>query len=321
MARLTHYLLAFAAAITLNFALPRLMPGSPLAWLAGADITALSAEDRETLLARAGLDEPLLRQYARYLADLAQADLGYSYQRAAPVASVLADRLPWTLLLMLTSQTVVLVAGVALGAVAAWHQGRPIDAAVVATVIVFDALPVFWIGMVLLALFAVHWPWLPLFGAESLVAPGTRVARLGDILRHLVLPAATLALGSVAGMALIARTSFSAVLEQPYLRAVRARGIDTARLLWRHALPNALPPITTAAAASFGLAIGGAPLVETVFSYPGLGRLVYDAVLARDYPVLQGAFLLVTTVVLAANALAELVHPWLDPRLQQRASD
>lgn len=316
MARLVHYVVAFAAALTLNFALPRLMPGSPLALLAGSDVTTLSAADRDHLLARAGLDQPLPAQFGRYLADLARGDLGYSYQRRAAVADVLAERVPWTLLLMATSQTIVVVAGIVLGALAAWHRGRTLDAAIVTGVVLCDALPAFWIGMVLLAVLAVQWSWFPLFGAVSPWTAASGAAWMRDVLHHLVLPTATLAIAGLAGPVLVARAALAGVLDQPYLHAARARGVGMVRLVAAHALPNALVPIVTAGTMGVGLAVGGAPLVETVFSYPGVGRLVYEAVLGRDYPVLQGAFLLVTSVVLAVNALSELLQSRLDPRVR-----
>lgn len=321
MARLLHYALAFAAAVTLNFALPRLMPGTPIAALAGADVISLTAAERDALVERAGLDRPLHVQYARYLGDLLRGDLGYSYQRNTPVAAILAERLPWTLLLLLVSQSLALAVGVALGAIAAWHRGRRADASLITTVIVCDAMPLFWVAMLFLALFAVQWPWFPLFGAVSPWAPAAGLARVADILHHMWLPAATLTIGGLAGTFLVARASLGAVLDQPYLVAARARGSGAVRLIGRHALPNALPPIVAAGAVGLGLSIGGSPLVETVFSYPGIGRLVYEAVLSRDYPVLQGAFLLITVVVIVVNAIADVAHGWLDPRLRMEARE
>lgn len=317
MARVLHYLVAVAVAVTVNFALPRLMPGSPLAAIAGTDIATLTAADRETLVAQAGLDQPLHRQYARYLASVVRLDLGHSYQRHAPVAAVLAERLPWTLLLLVASQGLSLLLGVALGALAAWHRGRLLDRAVLASVVVSDALPVFWIAMVLLAVFAVQVPWFPLYGAVSPWAPSTGIARLYDIARHAALPVATMVIGSLAGTFLVARASMAAVLDRPFLHAARARGIGGLGLVTGHVLPNALLPIVTASAVGVGLSIGGTPLVETVFSYPGIGRLVHEAVQSRDYPVLQGAFLVITTVAIAANAVADALHGLIDPRLRQ----
>lgn len=318
--KLLPYVLALAAAITINFVLPRSMPGTPLAAIAGADISALSAADRARLTERTGLDRPLLEQYRRYLRQLLVGDLGYSYQRHAPVTTVLAERLPWTLLLVVTSQTLIWVLSLGLGAMAAWHRGQRGDLGLTTTLVMADALPTFWLAMVLLSIFAVEWPWFPLFGAESPWVRLSGLARVRDVVHHLCLPVGALTLGGLAGPFLVARTAIGSALDQPFLQAARARGLGTARLVARHAVPAALAPIVTASAVGAGLAVGGAPLVETVFSYPGIGRLLYEAVLSRDYPLLQGTFLLVTVVVLAVNALADAAQACLDPRTRSETA-
>lgn len=316
MARFAQYAVVLWVAVSLNFLLPRLMPGNPLALLAGTDIVALTAEQRAALLAEAALDRPLPEQYVRHLGDLTRGDLGYSYQRRAPVTAMIAERLPWTLLLTVTAESTAILLGVTLGALAALR--RRADAPLLTTIVAFDALPVFWVGMVLLALFAVTVPMFPVFGA---VTPGDRLggaAWLADVARHLVLPFTTLVIGALAGPFLVTRAAMSAVLGEPFVTAARARGATSRQVLWRHALRNALLPVTTFGAMNLASAIGGAMLVETVFSYPGVGRLLYEAVLGRDYPVIQGVFLLITVVVIGANALVDASHAWLDPRLHHR---
>ncbi len=319
MARLGQHALILWVALTLNFALPRVMPGSPLALLAGADLAALTPEERAGLLADAGLDQPLPVQYARYLADLARGDLGYSYQRSQPVSTVLAERLPWTLLLTGSSQIVSVLLGLTLGVWAARRHRQSLDAGLIAFVMLLESLPVFWVGMLLVALLAVQVPLFPTFGATTPWMPSSGAAWLRDVAHHLVLPVATLAIASVSSTFVVARTAIATLLHEPFVAAARARGMTDGQILVRHVVPNALLPVATVVVMNLAIALGGATLVETVFSYPGVGRLVYEAVLNRDYPVLQGAFLMLTVVVVAANVFIDVWYPWLDPRV--RAGD
>ena len=316
MARLGQHALILWVALTLNFALPRLMPGSPLALLAGADLAVLTADERARLLADAGLDQSPPEQYVRYLADLARGDLGYSYQRGEPVGAVLAARLPWTLLLTGTSQVVALLIGVTLGAWSAWRHGRWSDAGLLGAVMGLESLPVFWVGMVLVAVFAVQLPLFPTFGATTPWLRHEGPAWIRDVGHHLVLPLATLTIASVSSTFLVARSVVASMLHEPFVTAARARGMGRRHVLIRHVVPNALPAVATVAVMNLAFVAGGATLVETVFSYPGVGRLVYESVLNRDYPVLQGAFLMLTVVVVAANVAIDACYPWLDPRVR-----
>lgn len=316
MARLGRYALILWVALTLNFLLPRLMPGTPLALLAGADVAELSGDQRARLLADQGLDRPLVVQYVHYVADLARGDLGHSFQRGAPVLAVLGARLPWTLLLTATSQALAIAIGFGLGVVAAWHHRRGTDVGVISAVMLLESLPVFWVGMLLLALFAVQLPLFPSFGAVTPWLALDGADWLRDVARHLVLPAATLTMASVSSTFLTARSAATLALAEPFVAAARARGLRGRRVLLTHVVPNALLPVVTAAAMNVAFAIGGATLVETVFSYPGLGRLIYESVVSRDFPMLQGAFLLTTVIVVLTNLALDLAYPWLDPRLR-----
>jgi peptide/nickel transport system permease protein len=313
-----QHLFVLLAAVSLNFALPRLMPGNPLELLAGKDMVALSADDRAALLRDAGLDRSLAAQYFDYLGDLARGDLGFSYQRNAPVTSLVIGRLPLTLLLTVTSQLLALVIGVACALLATRFHQRTVDAGLMATFLFVESLPVFWIGMVLLALFAVEIPLFPAFGAYDPRAEDTRLGWFLDLGRHLVLPVATLSVAGAANVFLVARASLLSVLEQPFVSASRAKGLSVGQALSHHVLPNAMLPLATVLGMNLALAVGGATLVETVFAYPGLGRLIYEAVLSRDYPVLQAAFLLITAVVILANAAIDVIYPSLDPRVRGR---
>jgi peptide/nickel transport system permease protein len=320
LSRLAQYAVVLWVTLTLNFILPRVMPGNPLALLAGAEVTALTADERSMLLSEAGLDRPLTTQYLHYLGNLARGDLGYSYQRHEPVTAVLASRLPWTLLLTVSSSLAAVLLGLVFGALAARHHGRPVDAGLLGTFMLLESLPVFWVGMVLIALVAVQVPLFPTFGAVTTWIEYRGIAWVVDVAHHLVLPLVTLTVATVSSTFLVARAAISTVLSEPFIRAARAKGVTGTRLLVRHVLPNVLVPVVTVFGMNLAFAVGGATLVETVFSYPGVGRLVYEAVLSRDYPVLQAAFLMITLVVLLANLVIDACYPWLDPRLRTSRS-
>ncbi|MBI5649575.1 MAG: ABC transporter permease [Chloroflexi bacterium] len=318
--KIGQYVLVLWIAVTLNFALPRLMPGNPLALLAGEEVGMLTPQQRAQLMANVGLDQPLPAQYARYLQNLLRGDLGYSFQKNKPITTILADRLPWTLLLTVTSLLISTLIGITLGAAAAWQRGARGDVGLLGFFVFLESLPAFWIGMLLVALFAVQFPIFPTFGA---ITPWTKLegwALVEDIVRHLVLPLTTLTIVSVSGTFIVARYSMLAVLGEDYIVVARAKGLRERVVLFRHALRNALLPIATVFTLNLAFAFGGATVVETVFSYPGVGRLVYEAVLNRDYPVLQAAFLMITVMVVVANILADAIYPFLDPRVRHAQS-
>lgn len=316
VAKFGQYILVLWIALTLNFFLPRMMPGNPLALLAGEEVNLLTPAQRQELMARVGLDQPLPVQYGQYLLNIVRGDFGYSYQKNKPITTILMDRLPWTLLLTGTSLLISTVVGVTLGAMAAWRRGGQRDVGLLGGFIFLESLPAFWVGMLLVALFAVQWQIFPTFGAMTPWATMNPEERFWDILRHLALPLATLTIVSISGTFFVARYSMLAVLGDEYIIVARAKGLKESTVLFRHALRNALLPIATVFTLNLAFAVGGATVVETVFSYPGVGRLTYEAVLNRDYPVLQASFLMITIVVVAANILADVVYPLLDPRVR-----
>jgi peptide/nickel transport system permease protein len=315
-----QYGLVLWAALTVNFLLPRAMPGSPLPYLVGEEVGSLSAERLAEVRARYGLDEGLGRQYLRYLGGIARGDWGTSFQLGRPVAEVLRERLPWTLLLVGTSLLVATAFGVVAGALAAWRRGGRFDTASLGGAIVLDALPTFWLGMILIAVFAVELRWLPSFGATTPGVAGGAWAQARDVARHLVLPAAALTGATLSGTYLVMRYAMLDVLGQEYVRTARAKGVPERRLLLGHAVRNALLPVSTVLFLNLGFLVGGATVVETVFAYPGVGTLLYEAVLSRDYPVLQGAFFVLTVSVVLANLLADAAYPLLDPRVRRRTA-
>lgn len=316
LARVAQYALVLWAAISCNFLLPHLAPGDPTDYFAG-DANALSADQRERIRADYGLDGSLLEQYRRSWIRLARGDLGTSVRYSRPVADVLADRLPWTLTLVGSATVIASVAGVGAGAFAAARRGRRRDVVMVGGLMVLDSMPGFWIGLVLVAVFAVQLGWLPSFGAVPLDAAAPSFTWLWEVGRRLVLPLATLVLATVGTTFLLARGAMVSALEAPYVLLAEAGGLSPRRIVYGHALRNALLPVFTHFTLTLGTLMSGAVVVESVFSYPGLGRVTFEAVKARDYALLQGAFLLVTVSVIAANVLADLAYPRLDPRVRR----
>jgi peptide/nickel transport system permease protein len=315
--RVGQYALVLLAALTLNFFLPRAMPGSPLRFLAGEDVGMLAPAQLDEIRARYGLDRSLPAQYATYLGNVVRGEWGFSYQLGKPVSAAIAERIPWTLLLVGSSLVVATLFGVLVGAIAAWRRGRPFDTATLTGAIVVDSLPTFWIGMLFIAVFAVELRWLPIFGAVTPWGPKAGWPYVVDVLRHLVLPATTLTLASLSGTFLVMRYAMLDALGQDYVRTARSKGMSERRVLLKHAARNALLPVSTVVFLNLGFLVGGATVIETVFSYPGIGTLLYQAVLNRDYPVLQGAFLMLTVSVILANVLSDAVYPLLDPRVRR----
>lgn len=315
--KVLQYVLVLAVTICVNFALPRLAPGDPLDYLLGDQSFQLTAEQRQEVLAQFGLDKPTGEQFRSYIVDLAHFRLGTSVRYGQPVGAVIRDRLPWTLALVGTSIVLSALIGTTLGVLSARRRGRSSDVGILASVMVLDSTPLFWLGMILLGIFSVQLRWLPLFGAVSANQSGFFVT--AEILKRLILPVATLTLGTLGGVFLVARYAMVGTLREDFLLMAEASGLSERRILFAHALRNSLLPVTTVILLNLGFLLGGATVVETVFSYPGLGRLIYDGVLARDYPLLQGSFLLIAVGVIACNLAADLLYPILDPRIRRPA--
>ncbi|OZM78930.1 ABC transporter permease [Pseudonocardia sp. MH-G8] len=314
-ARAGQYLLVVWAAATLNFLLPHLAPGDPVQYLYGGDALGLAPEAMAQVRAGYGLDRSLPEQYLAFWAGLLRGDLGHSVQFNRPVLEVLGEYLPWTVVLVGLATAFAFVMGLVSGAWAAWHRGRRRDAGAVAAVLALDSMPGFWLGMILIAVFAVGLGWFPSYGAATIDAEGA--VWLIEAAHRMVLPTATLALSTFGGFFLLTRAAMVSVLDEPFVRLARAKGVPDRRIALHHALRTALLPVYTNLTLVLGTLLSGAVVVETVFAYPGLGRLIFDAVTARDHPLLQGAFLLVTLGIVAANALADLTYPLLDPRVRR----
>jgi peptide/nickel transport system permease protein len=311
------YALTLFVAVSLNFLLPRLMPGDPLALIAGDAVRQMGPETKAELRAAYGLDRPLAEQYLGYLQRLARADLGQSYRYSGgqSVADILRNRLAWTLLLVFSSLLLGSLVGSLLGIWAARRRGHPSDLGLVTLLFGLRSVPVFWLALMVIPLFAVRTGWFPSGDSYSFPRPDG-LERVMDVLHHAVLPVLVLSLTYVPGSFAVMRSVMLDVLNSDYVRAARAKGLREKAVVYRHALRNTLPPVLTNFALDFGQMLGGAVLIESVFNYRGLGSMMFEAVKSRDYPLLQGGFLVFTLGVLAINLANDLLYPLLDPRLR-----
>lgn len=320
VSRILSYLFTFWVILTLNFLLPRLMPGDPLAALldpASSDYV-FDPQVRAALEAYYGLDRPLMEQYSRYLRGIVSGDLGRSIRLNRPVSELIAAHLPWTMLLVGTALLLSSALALLGGAEAGWRRGSRTDWALVAANILLANIPVYLTGMALVVVFGARLRWLPMAGGRTPFACyDTALAAVLDIVRHLVLPALTLTLGMVGVKFLLVRNTMVTVLGENFMQVARAKGLPEGRLKWGHAFRNALLPFVAHLAAHAGMAVTGAVFIETLFNYPGMGRLIFESVTARDYPVIQGVFLVVSAVVLTANLAADLLNARLDPRVRE----
>jgi peptide/nickel transport system permease protein len=304
--------------VVLNFVLFRAMPGSPERILLGR-MPGVTAEVLAQTKARWGLDKPLFPdQFVAYLTSTVQGDLGFSYSaRGRPVTEVLAQHLGPTLLLFGLGEILAVALGLTLGAYSGWKRGSLIDYVGNALSLVLYSMPYFLLGMALLLIFATGAGWFPTFGMLTAGATYDNPIDVAlDLGGHLALPLATVALGLVGEYAILMRSSVVETLSEDYVTTARAMGLRDDRILRRHALPNAMLPTVTLVAINLGYVVAGAITVEVVFNWPGLGTLTVDALAARDYPVLQGVFLLLSVCVVFANLAADLLYGVLDPRVR-----
>ena len=309
------------AIVTVNFLLPRAMPGDPLNALFDAgSLSYLAAEGLRSQMARYyGLDLPLGQQYLAYLGNLLRGDLGWSISLNAPVGELIAGHLPWTILIMLPSVLLSTAVSLVVGGHAGWVRGSVTDKGLLVAFVTLGTVPVYLVGIALLLLFGVRLGWLPISGAHTLFGVyGSPLEQLLDLLAHLALPVGSLTLTMIGRDFLLARASMITVMGEDFMLVARAKGLADSTLEYRHGLRNALLPVFTRFSLKMGTAVSGAVLVETLFAYPGMGRLMFNAVASRDYPVLQGCFLVAGVGVLLANMAADLTYRWIDPRTRRR---
>ena len=300
---------------SLTFVLFRLMPGDPtLNFLA----PTFTDETRAALLKSFGLDKPLWEQYLIYLGQLLRGDFGRSFLQDAPVADILWAALPNTVILTLVSLCLAYAFGIVAGAFLAFRRGALVEATAIPAALATRAAPEFWLGMLVLALFAFQLGWFPTGGA---VSPGGSLGSLGarltsaDFWWHLCLPALTLTLFLQGLPLLLMRATMLEVMNDEFIVMARMKGLSRWSIVMRHAARNALLPVVTAFALGLGASIGGNVVIETVFAWPGIGRVLVQAVQGADYPVAQGAFLLIAFVLVVMNTIADLAYAWLDPRV------
>ncbi|HVX29104.1 MAG TPA: ABC transporter permease [Nitrolancea sp.] len=310
--RIVQSIVTVFIAATITFAILRLIPGDPTMMFEGP---FMPPDVRQHLLADFGLDKPVPVQYAKYLLQLAQGNFGVSFSERAPVTHVILSALPWTLLLTGTSVLLTLLLAIPLGILTVMHRGKVFDLLIRGVTVATGALFIPWVSLIALNFFGLHLKWFPIGGAETPVLnPGD--SRVLDVIRHLILPVLVLTLTSLGPYVLFLRTSLVEVMETDYVRTARAKGVVERRVLLSHAFRNALIPLVTVVGLRLGFLVGGAVLAETVFAYPGVGRLIFRSVQQHDYPVLQGAFLMLAITVVLFNLLTDLLYGFLDPRIR-----
>ena len=303
--------------VLVNFVLFRAMPGSPERILARNP--NVSPEAIQQTRERWGIDKPLIPdQLIAYIGATFRGDLGNSFgQRGRPVTEVVGSHLGPTLLLFGLGEILAIVIGLALGAYAGWRRGGAVDLVGNGVSLILYSMPYFLLGMTLLLIFASTLHWFPSFGMTTLgVAHDSPLEYLADLSAHLVLPVATVALGLIGQYSILMRSSIIETMSDEYITTARAKGISETRVLRGHALPNAMLPTVSLIAINLGYVVAGAITVEVVFNWPGLGTLTVDALKARDYPVLQGIFLVLAVSVVLANVVADMVYGRLDPRVR-----
>lgn len=313
--RLFHMGISLFVLITLLFFLFRLVPGDPLSMYIDS---GMSAEAQEVLMKQFGLDKPLGEQYVAFLGNLARGNFGLSFQYNKPALTVIGERFWATAVLMTSSLGIAFFIGVVGGAVLAWRRGSRFEIGSIVTVLVIRCAPVFWLGMILLLFLSFKTDLFPLGGMNS---PGIHFKSVWekffnrDFLWHLFLPAVTCGINMAATPLLVMRASMLEVIREDFIELAWAKGLSETRILFRHAVRNALLPVATLMAVEAGLAVGGVVLVETVFRWPGMGREIVLAIGARDYPVAQTAFVLIGLMVILFNLAADVLYAFLDPRV------
>ena len=318
--RLVFFFLSLWAAVTINFILPHLMPGNPAEVMIARYQGRLSPLTLKALELQFGVTtQPLWRQYFSYINNLVHGNFGLSITYyPVPVTQVIANSLPWTLGLAGTATVVAAVVGVLLGIIAAWKRGGLADSILPVVTTFTTAMPYQWLALLILYLFGFELGWFPTAHAYSAtMAPAFRLAFIGNVLKHSILPAATILITALGGWLLGMRNNMINTLGEDYVVFAEAKGVKPRRLMYLYAARNALLPSLTGFGMALGFVVGGAVLVETVFSYPGVGYQLVAAVQNEDYPLMQGLFLIIAVSVLLANLIVEMLYGRLDPRVRR----
>jgi len=298
--------------IVLNCLLVHLAPGDPVSFLAGE--YEATPEYIEAMRREFGLDQPVIKQLGVYLSKVVQGDLGYSMRLREPVLKLILSRIPATLLLIGSGLALSAFLGVFLG-IAFTRRSELAENLAVGVAIAGHSMPAFWLGQIMLIVFSLQLGWFPSQGMASIRIQQTGFSAALDVLHHLVLPAITYATYHVTLMFRLTRSKMLETLSQDFIITAKGKGLDRRTILYRHVLPNVLIPIVTVLGVNAGFMLAGSVLVETVFAWPGMGRLMYDAILARDYPVLLGLFIVISMMVIVVNIVTDILYASIDPRV------
>lgn len=300
--------------VCVNFLLLHLAPGDPISYLIGD--ASVSEQFMAELRAQYGFDRPVYEQLWLYLSQVVRGDLGYSFVSREDVSSILLSRLPATFLLLGTQFVLAIIFGTVLGVISASRKGRAVDQGVTMLSLVGFSVPPFFLAQMLMLIFSLQLEWFPAQGMRSLRANLTGFPAVLDVLHHLVLPAATLTIFNLALIARVTRASMVNTLRLEFIVYARSKGVSERVVVWSHALRNAFLPVITVIGLNFRTLIAGAILTETVFAWPGLGRLTFDSIISRDYPVLMGILLVIGIAVVIGNLLTDIAYAYLDPRVR-----
>jgi peptide/nickel transport system permease protein len=308
--KIIRYIIALLIIFSLNFIIPRAMPGDPLANLLGEEFTLSEAAVQE-LRSELGLDKPLTVQFFQYWKDVLHLDFGYSYHFNQRVISLILSRIKWTLALLVPSIFLGAILGTFLGALSGWRRNTFPNKFMTWLFLAVYSSPPYFIGIIFLYIFSFKWG---IFPFKGFYATGTA----GDILQHLFLPILILSAFTASRNYMIMRGSVISEKEKLYVLYARAKGLLGNAILFRHVFKNAVLPVLTLVALDFGFLLSGALFVEIIFSMNGMGTLIFEALLSRDYPVLQGCFLIITLMVIVANLIADILYGIIDPRVRER---
>jgi peptide/nickel transport system permease protein len=306
------------AIIIFNFVLIHSAPGDPLYIIIGEEYAELDPEFVAKIRAEYGLDQPIYVQLFAYLSKIVRLDFGFSFSSRMPVIDIIASRIGPTLLLMTTGIAIGLLMGIVLGVLSSRKPYSTSDNLITSGSLIFYSVPSFWLAQMLALVLALH---LNLFPAQGMITgrfPLTGFAYVADVLHHLALPALTIGMFQLAVATRLTRASMLEVLRTDFITEARAKGLGERKVLLRHGLRNALLPVVTTTGMSIAFIFGGAVLTETVFGWPGMGRLMYDSIYRRDYPVLMGIFILVSSMVIVGQLITDILYAWLDPRIRYR---
>lgn len=298
--------------IVVTFGITRVIPGNPAAVILGPQA---SLEEIAKLEMELGLDKSIIEQFVMYIKGLLQGDLGMSYSYGQPVTELIAESFPNTILLTITSIILSLLIGIPAGIISSTKQYSKLDYILMIISLIGVSMPIFWLGLMLVLVFSVNLGWLPSIGMGSLDVG------LWDFISHLILPTVALATIPAATFARITRSSMLETIKQDYIKALRAKGLKESKIIWKHGLKNALPPIVTVIGLQISSLLSGAILTETIFSWPGMGKLIVDSISNRDYAVVQGTVLFIAVIYILINLIVDIVYMYINPKISYNSSE